>query len=63
MNDAAMIARLFHGESAAEILPLQMIEPSEENPRRTRDAARLQELADSIGKVGCSSPSWSGPRA
>lgn len=49
-------AALFKGESAAELLPIEMIEPWEHNPRRTRDETKLAELADSIAKVGVLQP-------
>lgn len=47
---------LFRGESAAELLPLSMIEPWRMNPRRSINAEHLQELADSISKVGVLQP-------
>jgi ParB/RepB/Spo0J family partition protein len=47
---------LFRGESAAELLPLSMIEPWPMNPRRSINAEHLQELADSIAKVGILQP-------
>lgn len=47
---------LFRGESAAELIPLAMIEPWADQPRRSIDDARLLELAESIGKVGVLQP-------
>lgn len=47
---------LFRGESAAELIPLAMIEPWADQPRRSIDDARLVELAESIGKVGVLQP-------
>jgi ParB/RepB/Spo0J family partition protein len=55
MNDALNVA-LFRGESAAELIPIQMIEPWEHNPRRTMDHNAIAELATSIGKVGVLQP-------
>lgn len=53
---AALDVALFRGESAAELLPITMIEPWPHNPRRSIDPAHLVELADSIGKVGVLQP-------
>lgn len=47
---------LFRGESAAELIPLTMIEPWPDQPRRSIDDAQLLELAESIGKVGVLQP-------
>ena len=53
---------LFRGESAAELLPITMIEPWPHNPRRSIDPAHLVELADSISKVGVLQPILVRPR-
>jgi len=55
-SPAALDVALFRGESAAELLPITMIEPWPHNPRRSIDPAHLIELADSIGKVGVLQP-------
>lgn len=47
---------LFRGEPAAELIPLTMIEPWPDQPRRSIDDAQLLELAESIGKVGVLQP-------
>lgn len=47
---------LFRGESAAELVPISMIEPWPDQPRRPIDDAQLLELAESIGKVGVLQP-------
>ncbi len=47
---------LFRGESAAELVPISMIEPWPDQPRRSIDDAQLLELAESIGKVGVLQP-------
>jgi ParB/RepB/Spo0J family partition protein len=53
---SAVDVALFRGESAAELLPITMIEPWPHNPRRSIDPAHLVELADSISKVGVLQP-------
>lgn len=47
---------LFRGEPAAELVPVSMIEPWPDQPRRSIDDAQLIELAESIGKVGVLQP-------
>ena len=47
---------LFRGASAAELVPISMIEPWPDQPRRSIDDAQLLELAESIGKVGVLQP-------
>lgn len=47
---------LFRGEPAAELIPIGMIEPWPDQPRRSIDDAQLLELAESIGKVGVLQP-------
>jgi ParB/RepB/Spo0J family partition protein len=59
---AALNVALFRGESAAELLPITMIEPWPHNPRRSIDQAQLIELADSISKVGVLQPILVRPR-
>lgn len=49
-------AALFRGESAAELLPLDIVELSEINPRRRIDKVKLQELADNIATHGVLMP-------
>lgn len=55
-STAHLETALFRGESAAELLPLSMIEPWPMNPRRSINAEHLAELADSISKVGVLQP-------
>lgn len=56
MNDTNLDVALFRGETAAELIPVDMIEPWEHNPRRTMDHNAIAELAASIGKVGVLQP-------
>lgn len=55
-STAHLETALFRGESAAELLPLSMIVPWANNPRRSIDPVHLRELSDSIGKVGILQP-------
>jgi ParB/RepB/Spo0J family partition protein len=41
---------------AFQVLPLQVLVESEKNPRKHFDQAKLEQLADSIGKIGVLTP-------
>lgn len=53
---AAAAAVAFTGAPAAELVDIALIDPSPTNPRKTFDTTELQELVDSIGKVGLLQP-------
>lgn len=52
----APAAALFKGETAAELLPLDLIDASPTNPRTRMNPTLLAELAQSVGKHGVLQP-------